>query len=636
MTLVLAKDFVGLEGSLGQTDIVYNEQGTSWSAVNPEHEVLFVWIVTLSGVNVGVARIDGRGHDDNPIIVPASLGTASGIEGIRCCYNPATDGWVIAYNIGTAVSFKLFDHDLAVTITDTSLPNAMPAGSTAASFNLGCDDSGNIFISWPGRIFRINSSNASIDKNVIIDGGNRLHVNEAAGTVDVTRMSGDNLVVDRYDADIVLQYSVVAASCIGIDPKAHAITGRYNDGGFAIAFVYDQIGDNLRYRAFDSSGSPLYGLRTLAGTGHIDITSNQARLFFCTGQRPQIDDQQYTYVIRATSTNASSNRVIALIEPQNFNPQTIDKEEFTAFSDSDARYGQPSIAVSQYEIRSMKPSFGGTPAMDLEVYVRQSVWMSLWRIEENARVFVDNTLDPDGRTNILNIYQNYPAGSRFAGETGTHDAQYTATNGRDTVNPNTTSFSSYWGSTTTEDNVFIGGPVMSEIAQSFETNPNCFDAQITTLASELGFSALEYFIINRTKGWGTGTQAPEVRVTVGGNTYNQQRHTLPNNVYYQQSTAADIYADYGIIVRLPLTANSTQSSRAFIYVAGINAMGTEAAAYVYRNPLQFKLGASSAFLVVLEYDNALQEPALYTAGVTGNIRVYPLSMVSSHDYEGIR
>ena len=174
------------------------------------------------------------------------------------------------------------------------------------------------------------------------------------------------------------------------------------------------------------------------------------------------------------------------------------------------------------------------------------------------------------------------------------------------------------------------------IAESFENNPNCFSAQIANLSSELGISTFEFFIAGRNKGWDFGTMTPELRMTIGGNQYILQRHALDEDNWYQSSNLADISVDYAVIIRLPLAANSTQADRSFTFIAGINALGTEAAAYVYRNAIAYKLGSSSAHLVVLEYDQTITDTITYVAGSTGNIRAYPLKISAAANFEGIR
>lgn len=633
----LAKEFTGLEDALGQTAILYDEQGTSWGATNKYQEVLFCWIATIGGDDVLIGRIDGRGHDHDTKVPAKTLSDSTSIEGVRCCYNPYTDGWVVVYNIGTSLYYKLFDRDLVETKADTLLPTAMSAGYSVADYNLGCDDSGYFSICWLGWFIRYDSTN-TLKQNLHVNGGSRMHVHVESGHIDLTRISDEVLTVDRFDENFGFLYSVGAATSATLTDKLHAITNRYGNDGFIIVYLDETSGDNINYRAFSEAGDPLYATKTITGTGHIDTTSNKGRLHVHIGERACVDDQYHTFGIRAVSTDSSSNRVVALIEPQNFNPAIIDKEEYVNISDANARFGQPIVLPSQFETRSLKTNSDQT-SMSLEVYVRQSVWMNLWRIEDSARVFYNSIYDDDSRVLVENVYTTYPDGSRLAGSTCSTDACYVAAPGRSGVDPDTTDFVNYWGTSTSEDNVFIGGPKLNEISYSFENNPNMFDSQIATLSSVMGFSGLEYYFIDRPLGWGLGIDSPEIRVTINGVQYIMRRHELDVELWYQSSNAENIVMDYGIIVRLPLTSSSTQADRSHIYIAGINACGTEAASYVFKNALAYKLGSSCAHLVVMEHDYEIGRSIPYSnyiSGATGNIRAYPLSIAVANNFEGIR
>jgi hypothetical protein len=417
---------------------------------------------------------------------------------------------------------------------------------------------------------------------------------------------------------------LVIATDSNLISSLHGITGRFGDAGFIIAYVLDTTGDNVRYRAYNSAGNPLYNLQTLTGTGNIDVSSGQGRFHLTIGERIKVADQNYTFAIKATSTNTSSGRIIALVEPTRFNPQTIHNTEIVSLSDALARYGQIGT-TSPYELRLLKPN-NTTDSMSLDVYVRQSILMGLWRIEEFGRFFRNTSYDNDAANLAESVFSNYPYQDMLLAPSGTSDASYTAAPGRSSVNPDTTSFASFWG-TADEENVFIGGPKLSEIANSFENNPNMYDPQIAALSNELGFSALELFYLGRNFGWSYGGQTPEIRVTVSGNDYVLQRH-----VDSQDNARA---VDYGLIVRLPLTSTDTQSTRAFVYIAGLNNIGTEAAAYAYKNFVQFHVGAALGVLVVIKYDSSLVNASTYNPATDGIIYTYPLSFVDSNDFEGI-
>ena len=128
MSILLAKDFTNLDGALGQTAVLYSEQGTSWSATDQDQHVLFVWIDTIGGVNKVVGRIDGRGHTDEIIVSPLVLSTSTGVESVRCCYNPLTNGWIIFYSIGSTVYYRNFSQTLTGGSTETALPSSLPSG----------------------------------------------------------------------------------------------------------------------------------------------------------------------------------------------------------------------------------------------------------------------------------------------------------------------------------------------------------------------------------------------------------------------------------------------------------------------------------------------------------------------------
>lgn len=616
MTLVFAKNFSGLENSISHTNIIYNTEGSSWGAVNQNQEVLFCWIVTTAGNNNVIGRVDGRGFDDNTLAFPTLLSTTAGASGVRCCYNPNSNGWIVLYNVGSTLYYRTFDRDLTNPSTETQLPNG-----TSTFYNLGCTDNGYFFVSWVGRIIKIRASDGTVVHNFYIDGGEKMFVHQDSGFIDVTRIYNNKLFVDRFDSYPLFRYSVTVEESSVI--SKHDITGRYGNDGFFITYLDDTTGDNIKYRAFSATGTPLYDTKIISGTGHIDTA--EAHLHCHIGEITGIDDQWHTYTIRAVSNG--SNRVLALIEPQNFNPQYIDGQEYINMSDSNTQYPQPIVSPSQFELRSLKPNLIGTPSMDLEVYTRQSVWTGLWRVENNARVFVNEIYDFDAKAYIENSYSQYPGGNRLVGTTGTTDADYIASPGRDTVDPNTTTFSGYWGTTTDEDNVFIGGPKLSEIVASAEdNNQNCFAAQISFLAGELGFSTFKFITTNRNHGWRHRDRTPELNLTINSVLSRIQRHWLPPTLWYQINSDAHNSVDYGVIIRLPLTTTSNQSERAMVYIAGINNIGTKAAAYVYQNPLAYKLGSSLAHLVVLEYDQAILDAGGWTAGSTGNLRVYPLKI----------
>lgn len=624
MSILLAKQFTSLEGAVSFTAIDYAAAGSSWAAVNSSHEVFLTWIVTSSGENRVVGRIDGRGHDDESIAAPVLLGTNSDAEGVRCCYNPETDGWIITYNVGTTVYYRLFDAALTPTSADIALPSTMPAGSGSNTFNLGCDENGYFFVSWPGRIIKINSADGTVIRNLPIDGGVRMHVHVLSGNVDVTRAFSTNLIVDRYLSDLTPRETIVVDTNSNFVAGLHAITSRYSGEGFTIAWALDTTGDNIRYRTYSSAGAPLYATQTLSGTGNIDVSGGQGRLHLSIGERPLVDDQNHTFAIRATST--ASGQIVALVEPQRFNPQTIRKTEIATIADSNAKYGQPVICTSPYEIRMLKPN-GTLDSMSLETYVRQSALMGLWRIEKSARIFRDSYFDPDATAMVEASYSGYPAGSKHAGTTGTDDADYVAQTGRDEVNPDETDFDNYWGSAD-EENVFIGGPWMSQIARSFEENPNMFDPQILELATEEGYSTFEFFHTNRNDGWGLGSAAPEIRLTVGGNPYVLQRHN--------DSQDASRIVDYGVIIRIPFAATDTQSTKAMVYIAGINHMGTEAAAYVYENYIKHHIGGALGMIVVAKYSSSYRYGNNYDPVTDGTIHAYPFSDIDDDDFEGIR
>lgn len=627
MSIILAKSFTGLEGGVSFTAIEYTDPGASWAAVNSNHEVLLTWIVTSSGQKRVVGRVDGRGHSDEPLATPSLIGANSDAEGVRCCFNPSTGGWIVVYNVGTTVYYALFDATLNPSGSDTALPSTMPSGFGSDSFNLGCDEDGFFFVSWPGRVIKIDSADDTVVYNYVIDGGVRMHVHVQSGDVDVTRASGNNLVVDRYTPSFVLRDTIVVDTDTDFVAGLHAITSRYASGGFTIAWALDTTGDNIRYRTYGADGLPLYSTQTVSGTGNVDVSSNQGRFHLSIGERPIVDDQNYTFAIRATSTDSGGGRVLVLVEPTRFNPQTIRKTEFVSISNEDARYGLPVVCTSPYEMRSMAVELGSPDSMSLEVYVRQSALMGLWRIEKSARVFRDAVLDEDGADLADDTFTGYPSGSKLLGSTGTGDSDYTAENGRSGVDPDSADFEDYWG-TADEENVFIGGPYFSEIARSFEENPNMFDPQISTLASELGFSAFEFFHTNRNNGWGVGSAAPEIRVTVSGNDYVLQRHA--------DSQDTSRIVDYGVVLRLPIDAADTQSTKGMVYIAGINHMGTEAAAYAYKNYIAQHIGGALGMLVIVKYPASYDYGIDYNPASAGTIHCYPISDIDQDDFEGIR
>lgn len=630
MSILLSKTFTALEGAVSVTAVLATLDGTSWGATNESQQTLHTWVATNSGVRKVVGRIDGIGVTDQAIAAPAILSTTTGVDGVRCCYNPATLGWVISYNIGTTVYFRTFSSTLSATSAETALSATMPSGSTASTYNLGCDEDGYFVISWPGYVARFNSSTATLNKELVLGSaaGERMFVHVQSGYIDLTRTSSSTLVVDRFLSDLTLRYSIAVATDTNLVSALHGIVSRYGDTGFIIAYLLNTTGDNVRYRAYSSTGSARYALQTVSGTGNIDASSSQGRFNLAIGELVKQLDQNHTFVIRATSTNASSGRVIALIEPTRFNPQTIKKTEIRSIADSNARFGHVVTCASPYEVRMLKPNSSTPTSMSLEVYVRQSVLMGLWRIEQSGRFFVSSVYDTDAAALAEPVYSGYPGGNKLLTPSGTLDSDYTGTTGRSGVNPDTTSFSSYWGTATAEENIFIGGPKLSQIAESFENNSSMFDPQVSTLSSELGFSNLHFFYTGRNLGWGFGTQTPEIRVTVGGTQYVLQRHV--------DATNSANAVDYGLIVRLPLTASDTQATRAHVYIAGLNNVGTEAAAYAFANFAQLHVGASLGILVVVRYDNtSINDDSLYDPATNGSIHTYCLSDVTTTNFEGI-
>lgn len=865
MTLLLARQFSELTGTTGQS-MTTDQQGTSWASVNRYQEVLFCWISTVSSQHKVLGRIDSRGVIDDIKKSPTILSSNNGAEGVRCCFNPHSDGWIVCYNVGRTVYYKLCDRVLNQTVGDTALTNFLPVESNSSSYNLGCSQNGDFYISCSGRCVKINSSyyiqhiaipsyfypgsfwtqmnnatptvqlaiinpnsgpgasqnqdyvsqvtssknsglivigyvptnyearssavvkadidkyyewydidgiffdecstssnkiryyedlndyvksktglcktvinpgidpdegyvnvadiicnfedtyanytswtpslwvnkyspskfwhlilncqesnmpnaiamsktknagwvyvtldnlpnpwdtlpsgsywtnellsvgsitdSTTIEKNISVSGGLRMYVHMNSGYVELTRTFGSDLIIDRYNQDLVYYATITIASSDSLNEKLHDIVGYFGgDEGFFVVYIDGATGDNIHYRAFSGDGLPLYDTKTIAGTGHVDISSNKGRLSCSIGELTCIEDIAHTLAIRATSTNASSSRVIALIEPDRFDHKTIEKTEIIPISDANSRYGSPIIAPNQFEIRNFKPNLS-TGTMEVEVYVRPSVWASLWRLETNSYVFYNHEYDSSARADIESIFTSYPTESKLAGEQSSSVAGYKSAPGRGTVDVASANFATFLG-TEQEDTVIIGGPKKeyNEISNEMENNPNMFDTQVYALRDILGFSAFEFVVEDREVGWDLGTLSPEIKVTVGGIEYSMQRHLMDAGLWYRESEGIDIIVDYAVIIRLPITASGVQDSKSLLYIAGINACGTRAAAYVLKNALTYKLGSSCSHLVILEHDDRIGMGSnhsvdwkTYAPGLIGNIRVYPLHKIAS-------
>jgi hypothetical protein len=178
------------------------------------------------------------------------------------------------------------------------------------------------------------------------------------------------------------------------------------------------------------------------------------------------------------------------------------------------------------------------------------------------------------------------------------------------------------------DSVFIGGPINSPIIKTMiQDNPNyIFNTQLGTLEPEIKISDARFVYTESADGFQLNDISPYIEVTNNGpsSPYTQRRHVSGSEV-----------VDYALIFRLAVTLGSTQETKSIIYIAGINKIGTEVAAYCLKYPEKYHLGRSSGCLVVIKYPASFDP---YTEdyipeSTPGSIKVVALSDVVQNNVE---
>lgn len=597
------------------------------AAVNSAGRIMTIFRASADFLGLGLDPYAHIQERDGTVVASTFLvSNVTSLNSVKVCATQFNDGFVVLlFTTGGGLTYRRFTSsgtdrdgsDISITISDLAL--------SGAKIDIGADDLGRFTVLYSRTggsagtyIQRFeDDGTVSLPETLVTTNSTitqKLAVHPASGRITVAELTGTTFSAHRLDEDGTLLSTVTVHSGMGGGGDLKEIIQRYGDDGFVVFWI-DTINtvSGGRFRAFDEDGNSLYATQTLTTT---DPTAN---LIVNYGIKPFTTTTNYRILVTNCGTDPERYHILDNALPPN---QTT--EAFSATSNAFGRTsgnGSFLIGLNKTEWHHVYSNFSGTQRIGYEVFQSQSCRMSLWRVQRSARVFRNAALDPSAAGSVEGFYDDR---SKLAGSNLTTDSAYLA---QRSVDPDAAEDWTGFLGAADEDTVFVGGPESSELAASMEMNTETFAAQISDREDDLGISAIEFLYGGgRTSGYGpegTGANAPAIQLTNTNGTFTLERHTSGGNI-----------VDYAFLIRLPLSPNSTQATKSFWYVAGINGAGTEAATYIMANFDQYDTGESNALLIKLVYPSNIRSASEYTPGSTGTIDVYAMGDVNADDYEG--
>lgn len=628
---ILAYDIpTGYQTSVPNIDFL-PAPGTVSGCASSDTESLLVWIQrTVLSTDLLIGRLDNHNLETNSEVVLSSL---TGIEGVKVAFCRPLNKWVLVFKQNTNIYYSVYDRDLSASgPTDALITSSAPL-SSPDNFDIGISGT-RLLVLYTGEMKIVDLFSPSISSFTPANTSptaNKFAVDDLTGRFDILYVDGPDLKVDRYQLlgpGPVGPTSILTVSSgdPGLDTQQADILGRQGVDGFVVCWSTEDADDNIRYRIFDGAAGFLFAARTIPGTGQID--SFGKNLFATITDKVAPSSRTYCFALKVSDSGPQRTPSILWIKVDNSELcmgvlGEIPTEEFI-FAEPNRRSPTPIFYLNEFELRH---AYKNGPEIAFETYVTTSALMGLWRIDRSASIFVNtgSTDDSDAQSILQSLYSTYAGGNRLIGTTGTADADYQSYR---SVDPNAApSFEDFLNPSIDEDSIFIGGPIISEVAQSIQDNANIVQEQITELGEEIGATDVRF--VNTSppaNGYNLGTAAPGIQVTNSHGTFVLNRHSSSGNII-----------DYAFIMRLAVDTRSTQQTKSALYIAGINNIGTEAAAYCLANPLQFRLGTGSGIVVILTYP----EPPTFNPGVddyipgsTGTISIAKLGDIDADDFEG--
>lgn len=588
-------------------DVLANA-GSSSMASDPQGRVFSVWIEDPGTIPCSpssqrrlMGRIDSAAFQ--PLTDTTQLSSLYGWESVKAIYDAVGDRWIVVAHQSHIIKYSIYDQDLNPVIEDRTVTVKAPIASSVArhNFDIGCTDSKLVVVFGDG-ISVVDLETGVVDliaPNVTNTSGPNI-VSVHSGMFDIIYSVGSDIVLDRYSMYDIQSSGNVLISGYIVLPENISICAY----GVDRLFVAFESGGNLHYQLFDDL-TPTYPLRTVP-LG-VTASSVQASRGF------QVDSESHSFYVKVGSS--SGNKVV-VIEPDRLDESGPDSIQILNDYNS---AGTPIVGVNQFMYWHMYV-VEEIPADDVmvDVWVKESVYVDLWRIERDMRVFANVGPDEDSVRLIESIYQSSPTGNKFIATVPTDLATYHAQPGRAGVDFVNDDFEEFLG-TEDEDTFFIGGPLGSPIAEAMHDNSLVFDAKINELSPESGVTSLDFVMMPDPDGFLFGSLAPSIVLENENGSFILQRHLAGSTVI-----------DYAIIVRLAKFLGADQTSRAAMYVAGINKHATEAASFACQHPLRFGLGRSNVLLVVLSYLDTVID---YNPEVDGTISIVPLNLVDVNNWE---